>query len=141
MAGVIEAAVREAQVVHAAAVLEQEHQESRLRVAIIVPIMTDPADYIPVIQVIKILVPKVPALIFILFFYAIFYIAILGGTRKQNAAYKYFKANPEKLSNAPMTLFSDCPSCGASNAAQNEVCPYCGGLLKISDGNKKFVSS
>ena len=30
---------------------------------------------------------------------------------------------------------------GASNAAQNEVCPYCGGLLKISDGNKKFVSS
>lgn len=60
VAGVIEAAVREAQVVHAAAVLEQEHQESRLRVAIIVPIMTDPADYIPVIQVIKILVPKVP---------------------------------------------------------------------------------
>lgn len=84
---------------------------------------------------------QLPALIFILFFYAIFYIAILGGTRKQNAAYKYFKANPEKLSNAPMTLFSDCPSCGASNAAQNEVCPYCGGLLKISDGNTKFVSS
>lgn len=84
---------------------------------------------------------QLPALIFILFFYAIFYIAILGGTRKQNAAYKYFKANPEKLSDAPMTLYSDCPSCGASNAAQNEVCPYCGGLLKISDGNKKFVSS
>lgn len=84
---------------------------------------------------------QLPALIFILFFYAIFYIAILGGTRKQNAAYKYFRANPEKLSNAPMTLYSDCPSCGASNAAQNEVCPYCGGLLKISDGNTKFVSS
>lgn len=30
---------------------------------------------------------------------------------------------------------------GASNSAQNEVCPYCGRLLKISDGNKKFVSS
>lgn len=84
---------------------------------------------------------QLPALIFILLFYAIFYIAILGGTRKQNAAYKYFKANPEKLSDAPMTLYSDCPSCGASNAAQNEVCPYCGGLLKISDGNTKFVSS
>ena len=68
--------------------------------------MTDPADYIPVIQVLKILVLKVPALIFILFFYAIFYIAILGGTRKQN-----------------------------------EVCPYCGRLLKISDGNTKFVSA
>ena len=53
VAGVIAAAVREAQVVHAAAVPEQEHQVSRSRVAIIVPIMTDPADYIPVIQVIK----------------------------------------------------------------------------------------
>lgn len=62
---------------------------------------------------------QLPALIFILLFYAIFYLAILGGTKKQNAAYKYFKANPEKLSNAPMTLYSDCPSCGASNAAQN----------------------
>lgn len=84
---------------------------------------------------------QLPALIFILLFYAIFYLAILGGTKKQNAAYKYFKANPEKLSNAPMTLYSDCPSCGASNAAQNEVCPYCGRLLKISDGNIKFVKA
>lgn len=125
-AGVIEAAVREAQVVHAAAVPEQEHQEI---------VMGDLAKT-------RIYWSQLPALIFILFFYAIFYIAILGGTRKQNAAYKYFRANPEKSSNAPMTLlYSDCPSCGASNAAQNEVCPYCGGLLKISDGNKKFVSS
>ena len=59
-AGVIEAVVREAQVVHAVAVPEQEHQASRSRVVISVPSMTDPADYIPVIQVIKILVPKVP---------------------------------------------------------------------------------
>ncbi|MDD6656073.1 MAG: TPM domain-containing protein [Lachnospiraceae bacterium] len=84
---------------------------------------------------------QLPVLVFILLFYAIFYFAILGGTRKQNAAYKYFKANPEKLSNTPMTLYSNCPSCGASNAAQNEVCPYCGRLLKISGGNTKFVSS
>lgn len=84
---------------------------------------------------------QIPVLVFILLFYAIFYFAILGGTKKQNAAYKYFKANPEKLSNTPMTLYSDCPSCGASNATQNEVCPYCGRLLKISGGNTKFVSS
>lgn len=58
-AGVIEVVVRDTQVVHVAAVPAQEHQESRSRVAIIVPIMTDPADYIPVIQVIKILAPKV----------------------------------------------------------------------------------
>lgn len=84
---------------------------------------------------------QIPALVFILFFYAIFYFTILGGTKKQNAAYKYFKANPEKLSYTPMTLYSDCPSCGASNTTQNEVCPYCGRLLKISDANTKFVNS
>lgn len=84
---------------------------------------------------------QLPALVFILLFYAIFYFAILGGTKKKNAAYKYFKANPEKLSYTPMTLYSDCPGCGASNAGQNEVCPYCGRLLKISDANTKFVNS
>lgn len=63
VAGVIEAAVREAQVVHAVEVPDQEHQVSHSRVAIIVPIMIDPADYIPIIQVIKILVPKVPGIL------------------------------------------------------------------------------
>lgn len=75
---------------------------------------------------------QIPALLFILCLYAIFYFAILGGTRKQNAAYKYFRENPEKLSYAPMTLYSDCPGCGAPNAEQNKVCPYCGRLLTIS---------
>ena len=78
-------------------------------------------------------------LVFLLLFYGLFYAAILGGTKKQNAAYRYFKKNPDQLSNNPMTLYSDCPNCGASNATQNEVCPYCGSLLKISDGNTKFV--
>lgn len=78
-------------------------------------------------------------IVFLLMFYGIFYIAILGSTKKQNAAYRYFKENPEKLSNNPMVLYSECPSCGASNAMQEEVCPYCGTLLKISDANAKFV--
>lgn len=82
---------------------------------------------------------QVPILLFILLFYGIFYLAILGGSKKKNDAYKYFKNNPEKLSNRPMTLYSECPNCGASNTAQEEVCPYCGSLLKISDGNTKFV--
>ena len=80
-----------------------------------------------------------PVILFLLMFYGIFYIAILGSTVKQNAAYRYFKENPEKLSNNPMVLYSECPSCGASNAMQEEVCPYCGTLLKISDANTRFV--
>lgn len=80
-----------------------------------------------------------PILVFIALFYGVFYAAILGGTKKKNGAYRYFKENPDKLSNKPMTLYSDCPNCGASNAMQSEVCSYCGSLLKISDTNIKFV--
>ena len=60
--------------------------------------------------------------------------------KTKNDAYRYFKENPEKLSNTPMTLYSECPNCGASNATQNETCPYCGSLLKISDGKVQFVN-
>ena len=82
---------------------------------------------------------EMPVLVIIVIFYGIFYMALLGGRKKQNDAYRYFKKNPDKLSDNPMVLYSDCPNCGASNATQNEVCPYCGSLLKISDDNKKFV--
>lgn len=82
---------------------------------------------------------EAPILLFILAFYSVFYIAILGGTKKQNDAYRYFKKNPEKLSNTPMTLYSLCPKCGAPNTTQSETCPYCGTLLKIADENVKFV--
>ena len=81
-----------------------------------------------------------PIMVFILVFYGIFYAAILGGKKKQNDAYRYFKENPDKLSNEPMTLYSECPCCGAPNATQDEVCPYCGSLLKISDANTRFVN-
>lgn len=76
---------------------------------------------------------------FLFFFYGIFYFAIIGSTVQQNAAYKYFKENPNKLSYMPMTLYSECPSCGASNSFQTETCAYCGTLLKISDSNVNFV--
>ena len=82
----------------------------------------------------------IPMLIFLLCFYGIFYFAIFGGVKTKNDAYRYFKENPEKLSNTPMTLYSECPNCGASNATQNETCPYCGSLLKISDGKVQFVA-
>ena len=80
-----------------------------------------------------------PVLPFLLFFYGIFYVVILGGTRKQNEAYRYFKQHPEQLSKEPMVLYSECPNCGAPNTMQKEVCPYCESLLKISDDNVKFV--
>ena len=81
----------------------------------------------------------IPIVLFLVFFYGIFYVAIFGGTKKQNDAYRYFRQNPDKLSNEPMTLYSTCPNCGAPNTMQDEVCSYCGSLLKISDGNVKFV--
>lgn len=56
---VAEAVVPEVLVVHVVAVLGQERQVNHLQVVIIVPIMIDLADYMPVIQVIEILVPKV----------------------------------------------------------------------------------
>lgn len=80
-----------------------------------------------------------PIMIFLFLVYGVFYLAILGPLKKQNSAYKYFREHPEKLSAMPMTLYSECPSCGASNSGQAEVCPYCGTLLKIGDGKVTFV--
>ncbi|MGN0316661.1 MAG: TPM domain-containing protein [Lachnospira sp.] len=85
--------------------------------------------------------PMAPIILFLLCFYGLFYWGILGGTKKQNDAYRYFKQNPDKLSNVTMTLYSECPGCGAPNTAQSEVCPYCGGLLKISDAKVKYVKN
>jgi len=83
--------------------------------------------------------PGAPAVLMLLAFYSIFYISILKNVRKKNTAYRYFKEHPEELSSEPMVLYSTCPSCGAPNSEQSEVCPYCNGLLKISDGKTKFV--
>ena len=80
-----------------------------------------------------------PIVLVLLAFYSIFYIAILSGAKQQNDAYKYFKENPQELTHVPMTLYGTCPACGASNSTQSETCPYCGTLLKISDGDVKFV--
>ena len=80
-------------------------------------------------------------LLFLVVFYGVFYVAILAGTKKQNDAYRYFKKNPDELSNEPMTMYSECPNCGAPNTMQNEVCPYCDSLLKISDANVRFVKT
>ena len=82
---------------------------------------------------------QTPVVMFLLAFYGIFYAVILSGTRKQNEAYRYFKNNPDKITKEPMTLYSVCPSCAAPNETQSETCLYCGTLLKISDGNVKFV--
>ena len=49
----------------------------------------------------------IPIVIFLLFFYGIFYVAILVPTKKQNDAYKYFQANPEKFSETPMVMYSE----------------------------------
>lgn len=81
----------------------------------------------------------IPILLILVVFYSIFYIAIFNQVGRKNAAYKYFQANPDKLSMVPMTLYSACPSCGASNANQESVCRYCGSLLKMREGNITYV--
>lgn len=80
-----------------------------------------------------------PAILMLLLFYSIFFISILSGVIKKNTAYRYFQEHPENFSSEPMTLYSTCPNCGAPNSEQSEVCPYCNGLLKISDGKMRFV--
>lgn len=80
-----------------------------------------------------------PIVFFLLCFYGIFYASIFGGNRDSKRAAKYFKEHPEKFENEPMTLYSECPSCGAQNTMKEENCPYCGTLLKLSDGNVTYV--
>lgn len=92
------------------------------------------------LAVLKIYWAGAPAVLMLLAFYSIFYISILKGVTKKNAAYQYFKEHPEEFSPEPMTLYATCPNCGAPNSEQSEVCPYCNGLLKISDGKTNFVS-
>ncbi len=78
---------------------------------------------------------------FLLLFYGIFYYVILGNTGKANAAYKYFKENPDKLSMTPMTtIYSVCPNCGAANDTGGANCQYCGSLLKMQEGNTQYVN-
>ena len=80
-----------------------------------------------------------PILLMLVAFYGIFYVSILGSSKKNNDAYRYFQENPDKYESTPMTLYSECPSCGAPNTPQSETCSYCGTLLKISGGNVRFV--
>lgn len=80
-----------------------------------------------------------PILLVLAAFYGIFYYVILGGMKQRNDAYQYFQQNPHMLEQEPMRMYSECPNCNASNAAQSETCLYCGTLLKISDSNVQFV--
>jgi len=80
-----------------------------------------------------------PIGLMILAFYSIFYIVIIGSLKKNKDANEYFKNNPDKLSYTPMTLYSACPNCGASNITQDTNCKYCGTLLKKSEGNINYV--
>lgn len=82
---------------------------------------------------------RTPMVFMLLAFYGAFYYAILSSSKKSNDAYRYFKENPDKCEYTPMTLYSECPSCGAPNTNQEETCAYCGTVLKIGDANVKFV--
>ncbi len=81
-----------------------------------------------------------PILLFLIVIYGIFYVSIIGSVVKSNAAYKYFKENPQQLSMEPVTMiYSTCPNCGAANSKGGTMCEYCGSLLKMEEGNTKYV--
>ncbi len=107
-----------------------------------------------------------PMLLFVVPIYGIFYFSILGGMKKSNDAYRYFREHPDQLSDLPMgaqnpmpygtpampagmpsptpapqnvTLYGQCPSCGAPNEDGFDVCRYCGTLLKTQDGNTTYI--
>lgn len=80
-----------------------------------------------------------PMLIISFVFYGIIIAFLLKSKKATNDAYRYFKEHPGEYETTPMTLYSECPSCGATNTEQSETCPYCGTVLKISDGKVKFV--
>ena len=83
--------------------------------------------------------PMVGSLLGIGAFYSIFFVAVIGGSKRNRDAYKYFKDNPQELSMEPMHLYNKCPACGASNSEQLEKCPYCDTLLKLSGNGVEFV--
>lgn len=91
---------------------------------------------------------------FLLCFYGIFYFVIILDIKKKQNAKNYFSENPQMLQTQPMTsenasaqtpvgqplsLYSECPSCGAPNTQMKEVCEYCGSVLKISGENVTLV--
>lgn len=62
-------------------------------------------------------------------------IVYLGTMRKDKArreARRYFRQHPEAMSDKPMSVYNECPNCGAPNSAQKEVCEYCGSVLKMT---------
>lgn len=80
-----------------------------------------------------------PVVIMCTVMYGFFYITILGSRKMHNDAYRYFRENPNQYETTPMTLYSECPCCGAANTEQREICSYCGAVLKISDGKVRFI--
>ena len=93
-------------------------------------------------------------IIFLLFFYGIFYFVTILSIKKRQNAKKYFSENPQMLQTQPMnsqdtasqtinsqplSLYSECPSCGAPNTEMKEICAYCGSVLKISGENVTLV--
>ena len=120
-------------------------------------VMDDLAKFIPRGSLVIIL--------FLVGFYSIFYIIILGGVKKQNEAYRYFQKNPGQLSlvkwssdepslnpeatdgysssgvlssNVASTakMYSKtCNFCGITNEGTEKLCRFCGALLD-SNGEK-----
>ena len=68
---------------------------------------------------------------FCILMYAFVLVIIMIPYLKEKKAYEYFKENPEKVDKVPMSVKSQCPSCGAHNTNFLETCEYCRTVLKM----------
>ena len=90
----------------------------------------------------------------LLLFCSIFYILFIHELKHKQRAKEYFSQNPHMLDNSPtnsynngsqtinsqpLSLYSECPNCGAPNTEMREICAYCGSVLKISGKNVTLV--
>lgn len=72
-----------------------------------------------------------PILLIITLIFGSIIISFAGDAIKRHTVYKFYKHNPSKLEKNPVSVYSECPNCGASNAFEKEICPYCNSLLKM----------
>ena len=86
----------------------------------------------------------VVATVFLSFFFAFPIHSLFTSIRTalhNNAAYRYYKKNKEKLSYIPVVLYNSCPNCAAPNSTQSQTCSYCNSLLKVSNTSINSILS
>lgn len=72
-----------------------------------------------------------PILLIITLIFGSIIFSFISDAVKRHTVYKFYMHNPSKLEKDPVSVYSECPNCGASNAFGKEICPYCDSSLKM----------